>query len=557
MKSNNLIKYLKNIEKGICKVCGNPKGHFGFNDQCICYKCNGYELISSQEAKLLIHRNKRRIREEFRKISIKADIFYCLKLFLSIGETFFINEENGLSIRPDLKNQNKNNILIIDPRRIAIANIGIKWLLEDSLVHSQKIVPWNVNIGTNLMNLVRTWLDWNRKEKLSDIRYRLGFFVSEDNKTSFYYTRQYDFYLDSLKKFNITEPSEEFSEEMIDNVFKLHKDLFHNPDKLRKYVRDEYPAIISTVLNSYYTDDVIRPFSFDDLLDKNHKKMSKFLSKCNPELREFLRRKKRKFPELILALLEKLYSFYDNKRPTSEENITKDGFIVVRDLKKLTADINQGSLLIPPFQDSIISSPQNYHNYPFIIEYNHNFIISPSRLWIGYRLLHYAFQKDRINNQLAKKYEKESMKEIENCLKKHGVIIVGKEIHTCKKGIELDLIGYYNEYILIIECKSFHPSPFFMMRKNRRYNDQFRRKLMNIEKIKDWMFQKLSKAHPNKGKFRIYGYDSKNKRASELIFPLKYNNIEKNKILFLYITQIKEYYEENRGDIIQVWHGDL
>ena len=63
-----------------------------------------------------------------------------------------------------------------------------------------------------------------------------------------------------------------FGEEIVENVLKLHRDLYQNPEKLRKYVRDEYPATISTVLNSYYTDDVIRPFSFDDLMDKDNKK---------------------------------------------------------------------------------------------------------------------------------------------------------------------------------------------------------------------------------------------------------------------------------------------
>lgn len=555
MKSENLIEYLRNIDKGICEVCESPKGHFGIDEKCLCYKCNGYEILKREEAKILIQRSKRRLREEFKKIAIKSDIFYCLKLFLSIGETYFVDDKNDISIKPNV--QNKESILIIDPRRIAIANMGVKWLLEDSLEHSQEIMPLNATYCTNIMTLLRTWLDWNRKEKLSDIRYHLGFFVSKDDKTSFYYTVQYDFYLESLKKFNITDPSEEFSNELIENVLKLHRDLFQNPDKLKKYVRDEYPVILSTVLNSYYTDDIIRPFSFDDLMDKNNKKMLNFLSKCNPDLRELLKEKKRKFPELILALLEELFSFYDNKRSTSKENITEDGFVVVRDLNKLTEDINQGRLLIPPFQESIISSTYNYHNYPFIIEYNRNFIISPSRLWIGYRLLHYALQKDRINDELARKYEKESMIEIEKRLKKHRVVIVSKEIHTSKKGIELDLIGYYNEYILIIECKSFHPSPFFMMRKNRRYNDQFRKKLKNIKKIKKWMFKKLNDTHPNKGKVRFFGYDAKKKRPSELVFPMRYHRIDQNNILYLYITQIKEYHEENRGDLFQVWYGDL
>ena len=317
---------------------------------------------------------------------------------------------------------------------------------------------------------------------------------------------------------------------------------------------DEYPVLISTVLNSYYTDEVLRPFSFDELMDKDNKKMDKFLSECNVKLIDFITTKKTSFTEIILAHLENLYSYYENKR---SKIINEDGFVVVRDLNNLTNDINQGRLLIPPFQEYIISSSRNHHQYPFIVEYNGNFIISPSRLWMGYRLLHYALHKNRINDEMAKKYEKESMLEIEKRLKKDRVVIVGKEINTSKKGVELDLIGYYNEYILIIECKGFHPSPFFMMRKNRRYNDQFKKKLNKIERIKDWMFLQLNNTRPKKGKIRIYVYDEHNKKPSELVFPMKYHKIDQNKILYLYITQVKEFHEENRNDIIQVWYGDL
>ena len=555
MKSDNLIEYLRNIDKGICKVCGSPKGHFGIDDKCICYKCYGYELLNREEVKHIIKRSKGRLREEFKKIAIKSDIFYCLKVFLSLGEYYFINEIDNISIKPD--SSNKESILKIDPRSIALANMGVKWLLEDSLEHLQETVKWNNTYCVNMLNLLITWLEWNKKEKLSDIRYNLGLFVSKEGRISFYYTQQYDFYLDSLKKFHIISQTEDFNDKMVENILNAHRDLFKNPNKLKKYVMDEYPVLISTILNSYYTDEVIRPFSFDTLMDKDNKKMINFLSQCNPDLRDFLKRRKRKFPELFLALLEKLFSFYDNKRSTSKENITKDGFVVVRDFNKLTEDIIQEKLLIPPFKEHIITSSRNYHHYPFIVKYNGNFIISPSRMWMGYRLLHYALQKDRINNELASKYEKELLLEIEKRLKKHNVVIVGKEVHTCKKGIELDLIGYYNEYVLIVECKSFHPSPFFMMRKNRRYNDQFRRKIKNIEKIKEWMFKNLYKNSPKKGKIRIYVYDTRNKKPSEIIFPIKYYKIDQSKILYLYITQIKEYHEENRGDIIQVCYGDL
>ena len=556
MKANNLIYYLRSIDKGICEVCASPKGHFGIDNKCICHKCNGYEILNLEEAKHLIQRNKRRLREEFKKIAVKSDIFYCLKVFLSIGETYFINDDNEISINPDINK--KESILVIDPRRIAIANVGVKWLLEDSLVHLQETISWNKAYCTNMMTLVRTWLDWNRKEKLSDIRYNLGFFVSKDDKSSFYYTQQYDFYLESLEKFNITNPSDEINDEMVENVLKIHRDLFQNPDKLKKYVMEEYPVLISTVLNSYYTDEVLRPFSFDELMDKDNKKIKKFLSLCDDELIDFITTKKTSFTEIILALLENLYSYYENKRSKTINNISKDGFVVVQDFNNLTEDIFQGKLLIPPFQEYIISSPQNNHHYPFIIKYNGNFIISPSRLWMGYRLLHYALHKDRINDDLAKKYEKESMLEIEKRLKKHNVRIIGKEIKPKKKsGFEIDLIGYFNENIFIIECKSFHPSPFFMMRKNRRYNDQFKDKLDRIEKIKAWIFEKLNNTRPKRGEISINFYDAHNKKPSEIIFPMKYHKINQSKILYLYITQIKEYHEEIRSDIIQVWYGDL
>ena len=231
---------------------------------------------------------------------------------------------------------------------------------------------------------------------------------------------------------------------------------------------------------------------------------------------------------------------------------------MVRNLTNLTKDINEKKLLIPHFKKYIISSIRNYHHYPFIVEYNGNYIISPSRLWIGCKLLHYSYHKDRINNELAEKYEAESMLEIEKQLNKYGVVIVGKEIKPKKQGdFEIDLLGYYNEYILIIESKSFHPSPFFMMRKNRRYNNQFKDKLERIDGIKSWIFNELNNTKPKMGKICLYVYDNRNKMPSEIIFPEEFRNIDQSKILYLYISQIKEYFEENRKDIIQVWYGDL
>ena len=404
-----------------------------------------------------------------------------------------------------------------------------------------------------MMSLVRTWLEWNKKEKLSDTRYNLGFFITKDEITSFYYTRQFDFYLMSLEKFNITSPDEEIGDNIVKNVQKLHKDLFQDRDKLQKYIRDEYPANVSTVLNSYYTDEVIRPFSFDDLLDKDGKNMRKLLESFDNDLND-LETNNLKLPKIILALLEKLYSYYHNKRSNV---IDEDGLVIVRDLNGFYDDIVQENLLVPPLEDFVIASPKNPRNYPFIVKFKRKFIVSPVRLWIGYRLLHYALDKNRINNEMAKKYENESMIEIEDRLIKRGVVIVGKEIFTTKKGVELDLIGYCEDLILIIECKSFHPSPFFMMRRNRRYNNQFKRKIRKVERIKNWIFTKLTDSIPNDGEIKIDVYNHYEKCPAKLVFPMKYHKIDRNRIYYLYITQIKEYHEYHRNDLIQVWSGDL
>jgi len=554
MNDNNLIEYLINIDRGICDRCRNPKGHFGSNNEVFCYKCAGYEILNSEDTKALIQRKKRRLREEFKNIAIKSDIFYCLKVFLSIGESLISDNNSNPILKPDKNNQNP---VIIDPRKIVIANLGVIWLLEDSLDHSSNIIPWDKSYCTNLMYLLRSWLDLSRKEKLSEVRYNLGFFISKNGNTTFYFTQQYDFYLESLNRFGIVSPNK-IESCKIKHVLEKFKKLEINPLKLKKFVRDEYPVLIATILNAYYPEEVIRPFSFDEMMDFNDEKLSKFLSKCNSNLVDHLVDKKMKFPELLLGLLKSLYAFYHNQRVISLDKITKDGFVVVRDLNKLTEDLNAGKLVIPPFKDYIISSRRNLHTYPFIIEYNNNFIISPSRIWMGYRLLHYALNKDKINTELAKKYEKEAMIDIEKRLRKKGVEILGKEIKPSKnKGVEIDFIGCFCEYILIIEIKSFHPSPFFIMRKNRRYNDQFKEKLIKIDNTKTWIIDILCRPSSKDRNIIVDVYDQKNREPTKIEFPYRYHNINQDKILYLYITQIKEYFEQSRNDIIQVWFEDL
>ncbi|MBD3211071.1 MAG: hypothetical protein GF311_00560 [Candidatus Lokiarchaeota archaeon] len=557
MSNANLIKNIRNIDNGFCKKCNKLKGNFGDESNFFCYNCQGYKLVDPIESQLIIQRNKERIREEFKKLSTKSDILYFLKLFLSIGETFFIDDLKEVLIGKN--NPRKNKILKIDPSRIAITNIAVKWLLEDSNDKSDEIGPWNSSYCVNMMNLIKIWLDWNRKEKLSDRRYKLGFFISKGENVQFYYTQQYKFYLDSLEKFNILNSFEDIDEENIKRVRKLEKEYLKNQNELEKYVKDGYPVIISTILNSYYTDEVIRPFSFDDLLDHNGMKLKELISNSPEKVGKFIVKKKNRYPELLLAFLETLYKYYYEDSFVSKKEIDKDGLVIIRDLNQLKMDIKRGMLLIPLFESEIITNPRNIHDYPFIVEYNGNFIISPSRIWIAYRLLHYALNQNRINTELAIKYENESMREIKSKLKSHGVKIIGEEIKKKKKGsFEIDLLGYYKNYILIIECKGFHPSPFFMLRSNRRYNDQFQKKIDKSKEIKKWIYENLKHGNIKNDKIEVNAYDEKRKSPIKLKFPKKFNNINKEKLIYLYITQIKEYFEmDDDNNVIQVWFGDL
>ena len=71
------------------------------------------------------------------------------------------------------------------------------------------------------------------------------------------------------------------------------------------------------------------------------------------------------------------------------------------------------------------------------------------------------------------------------------------------------------------------------------------------------MISQLNDVKPREGEIRINVFDPHLKKPSEIVFPIKYFKSTKNQILYIYVTQIKEYYEENRNDMIHIWYGDL
>lgn len=126
---------------------------------------------------------------------------------------------------------------------------------------------------------------------------------------------------------------------------------------------------------------------------------------------------------------------------------------------------------------------------------------------------------------------------------------------------EFDIMAVYNNYILAIECKSFHPTAFYHLTDaiNRReervknYNNQFK------EKIQPWFIKNLK----NKSKS---GYININCRSKEIgaIKTKKYTlnledrfeNIEDKQIIGLFVTQYKEYFK-GYLEIFQIHYEDL
>ncbi len=128
---------------------------------------------------------------------------------------------------------------------------------------------------------------------------------------------------------------------------------------------------------------------------------------------------------------------------------------------------------------------------------------------------------------------------------------------------EADIIGIYNDYILIIECRSFYPHPFMFLlnnkKKNKRWNKFFKSENQFKSKIKPWLMSQLRRS-PKKGYISVEctQFDLLIKKSNKFImnFLKNFHNISQNRIIGLYITQLDECFR-GKYETDQIYYKNL
>ena len=228
--------------------------------------------------------------------------------------------------------------------------------------------------------------------------------------------------------------------------------------------------------------------------------------------------------------------------------------------------------LIPEGYYLIVASKSNPMSIPLLIQFKNEIIITPTRLRLVKVLMRENLRHKKISINISKESEIKFQGIIEEILIKNKVNIIDpitntKWINIRKKSgsfaFEADIIGIYNEYILIIECRSFYPHPFMFLLNNKEKNkrlDKFIKSENQFKsKIKPWLMSELRKP-PKRGYFSVEcsQFDILNKNSNKYImnFPNNFHNISQERIVGLYITQLDECFR-GKYEIDQIYYKNL
>ncbi|HDZ18081.1 MAG TPA: hypothetical protein ENH75_07325 [archaeon] len=190
-----------------------------------------------------------------------------------------------------------------------------------------------------------------------------------------------------------------------------------------------------------------------------------------------------------------------------------------------------------------VSSQKNPMSFPLFVEFGNEIYISPTRLRIALRLIKQKLIHAHESNFLSKNFEIEFQKKVVSILKDKGIEtedpISNIELINLKDKkndtFEIDILGYDEENIYIIECKSFHPHPFYMLKEGRgrrklnlkRFSSKF------TENIKPWLINRLN-IKPINGSITIQCYQqeirTKKGRPFQFSLPERFMNISPKKI---------------------------
>ena len=189
-------------------------------------------------------------------------------------------------------------------------------------------------------------------------------------------------------------------------------------------------------------------------------------------------------------------------------------------------------------------------SFPLLVEFGNEIYITPTRLKIAIRLMKQNLIHQHESNFLSRKFEIEFQNNVLSILKTKGIIVEDpleniKLINLKDKKnntFEFDILGYDEHTIFVVECKSFHPHPFYMLKisRERRKTNLVRFVSQFSDKIKPWLINELKKNATN-GRIIIQCYQddihTKKGRIFQFSLPERFKNIPSEKIKAIYITQ--------------------
>ncbi len=517
-----------------CENCGE---HLGFikNYNFFCYKCCNYKKIDEDicinecEIKLV------KLRENFRRVIVNENIERHLSTFMNLSEL-----SCKFHSSPDQYNLNhkiKREFVYLNIYNLVVTTIGLNWIIEDLNHYSNKLSSL---YSERPLQILQDWINFFRKKIF--LENELGFFIeNETGVIYFYYTKTWVLYEKSLSQFGFVEP-EYISDDLdllhgsLDQMKKFEKD----KDILKKFVEKDFSLRLISSLYDVYPDRLNKLFSFEDILYDDS--------------------------GMIPYALQRIYNYFDTKRSHDFEEVRNSGKPLF--IKTSYADLIQSIPELPWFDKIfnllLISSQFNPVSFPFLVKLRGDVYILPYRTRLAYIFMNEKLNHLKNHNELSKQYELRFQNLVSDILSRNGVEIkdtisnieriniINKKSNT----FEIDILGTFGDKILIIECKSIRMTPFYNLipyRKNREsqilhFNSQF------TDRIKPWILENFKK----KTNSKYIEIECRKLFTNKIVlnFPEIFHNIQEEKILGLYITQLNERFK-NRLDIKQIYFKNI
>lgn len=532
------MQFLYNNSKGLCSVCGQPLGSSKLGSkEFYCYNCENYVILPIDKCIQNCNQILRRLRESFRELILEGDARRYLRSYLNVLETIFVSDTN--EIAPIVDVDTKIEILPYNQSFFITMNLAIKWILEDLNYKLESSNKFSMKIASNIN---AQWFKiFQQKTFLEN---DLGIFISRfgSDKKEFYYYQYLDFYQDSLDEYSTFHKDELTSKnyyEKITEFFEKRK----NPENVIELARFDLTLTYLCSLYNLYPNKEDRMFSFNDIIAGYD----------------------------VPIILKKIIDIYDEKRSLVLDDLKIPGnnFFAITNHAQLMQDLKNVPWSPEILYNIFVSSQKNPVSFPLLIEFGNEIYVSPTRLKVALKLIKQRLIHTLESNFLSKNFEIEFQKRIISILKNKGIKtedpISNLELINLKDKkndtFEIDILGYDEENIYIIESKSFHPHPFYMLKEDRerrklnllRFNSQF------SENIKPWLINRLANKPINRYiTIQCYQQDIRTTKGNlfQLSLPERFMNISPKKIVGLYITQLNEIFSDIQS-IHQLYFKDI